>query len=155
MHLVFLGIETSNEAALQEQGKVGAMYDARAAVATLTEVGLRSYGLFVLGLPGETAEDRAAIRELACSLGLDVASFGIYTQYAGSPAARTQPGLTPESLTRTNWELDSELARVQREMMRAFYMRPSVILRHLWRREITFNRLVKGAWTMVGPHPAL
>jgi anaerobic magnesium-protoporphyrin IX monomethyl ester cyclase len=151
MHLVFLGIETSNEAVLKGQGKIkGPGYDTRRAVETLRKVDLRSYGLFVLGLPEETAGDRERIRAMACSLGLDVASFGIYTTYAGSPAARRDLDIEPESLTGTNWELDNELADAQRALMRAFYLRPSVVLRHLWRREITVDRLVRGAWAMLG-----
>ena len=153
MHLVFLGIESNNEEVLRSQGKVSQMYDARAAVETLARVGLRSYGLFVIGLPGETADDRARLRQLACSLDLDVASFGIYTEYAGSPAARAG-GLQPEGLIGTNWGLEGELAQAQRQMMRAFYMRPSMIARHLWRREITIERLVRGAWAMVGHRAA-
>ena len=151
MHLVFLGIETNSEAVLQGQGKVrGETYDAHRAVETLQHVGLRSYGLFVLGLPEESASDRAAIQSYACSLDLDVASFGIYTRYAGSPAARSDAAIEPESLTETNWELDNELASAQRNMMRAFYLRPRVVLRHLWRREIKVDRLLHGAWSMLG-----
>ena len=154
MHLVFLGIETSNGAVLKDLGKSnGSGYDTRGAVETLRRVGLRSYGLFVLGLPRETGADRARIRDLACSLDLDVASFGIYAEYAGSPAARAKTTIDPETLTGTNWELDSALAKDQREMMRAFYLRPSMIVRHLWRREITLGRLMHGAWAMVGPEP--
>jgi anaerobic magnesium-protoporphyrin IX monomethyl ester cyclase len=151
MHLVFLGIETNNASVLKGQGKITSQgYDVRSAVETLQAVGLRSYGLFVLGLPEETPTDRALTQSFACSLGLDVASFGIYTKYAGSPAARRDPDIAPEDLTGTNWELDGELADAQRAMMRAFYLRPSVVLRHLWRREITMDRLVRGAWAMLG-----
>ena len=152
MHLVFLGIESHSKVLLQGQGKInGQRYDARTAVEVLRSVGLRSYGLFVLGLPDETPEDREDIQAYACSLGLDVASFGIYTKYAGSPAARMDPNVVPESLTDTNWELDDDLAEAQKAMMRAFYLRPSVVLRHLWRREITMDRLVRGAWAMLAP----
>ena len=151
MHLVFLGIETSSASVLKGQGKVkGQGYDARDAVATLRRVGLRSYGLFVLGLPDETEEDRRHIQALSCSLGLDVASFGIYTPYAGSPSARANSLVDPMSLTKTNWEVSSELAGAQKAMMRAFYLRPSVVARHLWRREIKVDRMLHGAWTMLG-----
>ncbi|MGB0589480.1 MAG: B12-binding domain-containing radical SAM protein [Myxococcota bacterium] len=151
MHLVFLGIETDSDVVLKGQGKIkGRGYDARQAVETLKAVGLRSYGLFVLGLPEETPSDRARTKSFACSLDLDVASFGIYTQYAGSPSARRDPEISPEMLTGTNWELDGALADAQRSMMRAFYLRPSVVLRHLWRREITVDRLLRGAWAMLG-----
>ena len=155
MHLVFLGIETPNEDVLRGQGKLnGQAYDVRRAVNTLRRLDLRTYGLFVLGLPDETPEDRAQLSRYACSLGLDVASFGIYAAYAGSPMARAQKDIDPETLTRTNWELDSELESSQRAMMRAFYLRPQMIARHLWRREITLNRLLRGAWAMVGPTPS-
>ena len=118
---------------------------------TLASLGLRTYGLFVIGLDGETPEDRRVLGAFARSLPLDVASFGIYTTYAGSPAQRRSGVPDEGALRETNWAVDSELARDQRRLMRQFYLRPGLIARHLWRREITFDRLALGAWSMVSP----
>ncbi len=149
MHLVFLGIESPDEDLLRRQGKIKAMYDTRAAVDTLRRCGLRTYGLFVLGLPGEGQEERERLREMACSLPLDVASFGFYTAYAGSPDARAMTDVDPEDLTRTNFDGGGELVRVQRHLMRSFYLRPGLIARHVLRREIALDRLVHGAMTLL------
>lgn len=149
VHLVFLGIESPSEAILQQQAKVKSMYDTHGAVDTLKRVGLRTYGLFVLGFPGETPEDRVRMKEYACSLPLDVASFGIYATYAGSPDARARPEVDPLEFTRSNFDGDGEIARSQRALMRAFYLRPSVIMKLIGRREISFDRLVAGAMTLI------
>ncbi len=151
LHLVFLGIESPSEALLRTQDKIRAMYDVRQAVATLARLKLRSYGLFVLGLPGEVAADREALLELALSLPLDVASFGLYTRYPGSPTAR-QEGAAPQDLTSCNWGDVEELAAEQRRMMKAFYLRPALVARHLLRREIAMDRLLAGAFSLLaGP----
>jgi anaerobic magnesium-protoporphyrin IX monomethyl ester cyclase len=148
-HLVFLGIESPSEEALKRQSKVKSMYDVESAVQTLKGVGLRTYGLFVLGLPGETAEDRERLKAYACSLPLDVLSAGVYTTYAGSPNARARPDLDPLEFTRTNFDGQEELIRAQRSLMRAFYLRPSMIMKMIARREISFDRLVAGAMSLI------
>lgn len=149
MHLVFLGIESPDEELLKRQGKLKVMYDTEAAVATLRRCGLRTYGLFVIGLPGEGPAERERLRQVSCSLPLDVASFGFYTEYAGSPAARAKTDVDPAQLTSSNFDGHSELVRVQRKLMRSFYLRPSLIARHLRRREIAFDRMVHGAMTLL------
>ena len=150
LHLVLLGIETPRAHLLADQRKIRAMYDARAAVETLARTGIRPYGLFVLGFPGETAADRRALGDFACSLPLSVASFGVYTRYPGSRAAREAGSeLDPQALTRGNYDGDPELDRAQRDLTRRFYLRPRIVAQHLWRREIALGRLLHGAWSLL------
>lgn len=149
LHLVFLGIETSNAGVLRTVGKTERDYDIEEAVSTLARAGLRTYGLFVIGMAGQDERDYRAIEELSCRLPLDVASFGIHTRYAGAYGVRGDSDVDPLQLTAVNWGANDghgrELARVQRRLMRAFYLRPRVILKHLVRREIKLDRLVSGA----------
>ena len=88
------------------------------------------------------------------SLSLDVASFGIYSQYAGSPGVRGNPAIRPEDLLDGNWQMDGELGQAQKELMRAFYLRPSLIARHLWQRDIKLDRMLKGALQLLPALPA-
>jgi len=147
-HLVFLGIESANEDLLKAQDKPQTTREIREAVQTLHDVGLRTYGLFMIGLPDETAEDRTRLKTLACELPLDVASFGLYTPYAGSAGSRSIEGVDPLMFTRSNHDKEHPLAQDQRDLMRAFYLRPKLIFQYLRRRELNLNRMLTGAWTL-------
>ncbi|MBT6492440.1 MAG: B12-binding domain-containing radical SAM protein [Deltaproteobacteria bacterium] len=154
LHLTFLGIESPKENLLAQLDKKSPEVTIRKAVNTLREAGIRTYGLFMIGLPGETAVDREALGRFSRSLSLDVASFGIYSQYAGSPGVRSNPEIRPEDLLDGNWQMDGELGRAQKDLMRSFYLRPSLIARHLWQRDIKMDRMFKGFLQLLPALPA-
>ena len=157
LHLVFLGIESPDPRLLRGVDKVrgqGAGYAPRAALQALRTLNIRSYGLFVIGLPDETAADRRRLEREMLDLPLDIASVGIRTPYPGAPgsAGRTEPD--PSWLRSVNWGgtpgRDPALVRSQRRLMRRFYLRPRVVLRELVRAEIPLARLGFGAATLLG-----
>ncbi len=155
LHLVFLGIEAVDPELLTGAGKVrgaAATYRSTEAVETLRGLGLRTYGLFLLGLPGETEEQRRALERFLLQIPVDIASVGIATPYAGAPGvdSATPP---PELLRAVNFGAapgrDAELVRWQRRLMLRFYARPRVVLRQLVRGEIPLHRLGIGAAALV------
>jgi radical SAM superfamily enzyme YgiQ (UPF0313 family) len=150
LHLVFLGIESPSAELLRRHGKVRSMFDVREAVTELRRLDLRSYGLFVIGLPGQGAEDYETMGRFARSLPLDIASFGIYTRYPGGYGVRAEADVDPASLAGVNWAVDHRgLGRTQQRLMREFYLRPGLIARHLLRREIRVDRLLAGAGSLL------
>jgi radical SAM superfamily enzyme YgiQ (UPF0313 family) len=118
-------------------------------------------GLFILGLPGETEEDSLETIRFAKSLPLDMAQFSMLTPYPGSAvyeelAAQKQidTGIREDgSLDVSAWRrysayasftdvepawvtpgLTSEkLKRLQKAAQREFFLRPSMIVKHLKR----------------------
>ena len=157
LHLVFLGIESPEPALLRGVDKVrgaAAGYDPLQAVTALRRLDIRTYGLFVIGLPGETEEDRRRLGRYLLDLPLDIASVGIRTPYPGAPGCSGMEAPDPAWLRDVNWgaapERDRSLARWQRRLMRRFYLRPRVVLRELARAEIPLARLALGAATLLG-----
>lgn len=145
MYLVLLGIESTNAGLLKNQNKAICPHDAVEAVKILKRVGLKVYGLFMIGFPGETGEDRESLGKFASSLPLDVASFGINTLYAGSPEARLRSPDKPLFLTQSNWQTNGELAEEQLKLMKTFYLRPWFIAKQLIQRDISIDRMFQGA----------
>lgn len=118
-------------------------------------------GLFILGLPGETHEDSLKTIEFAKSLPLDMAQFSILTPYPGSAlfselSARGEldTGVRPDgSLDTSVWKRYSayisftdnepiwvtpeqtaeQIVRLQKRAQREFFLRPSMVLKHLKR----------------------
>lgn len=122
---------------------------------------IRVGGLFILGLPGESAEDSLETIRFAKSLPLDMAQFSLCTPYPGSAlfeelraAGRLDDGIRPDGTLDTSvWRRYSayisftsldpiwvtpektpgQLRALQKRAQREFYLRPSQILRHLGR----------------------
>lgn len=159
LHLAYLGIETASDATLERVGKNGKISEARNSVRLLQSLGVNVYGLYMLGLPGETMADMNRTIATAVELGTDVASFSRTTPYAGSPIDR-EHGLVLDPRYREshdNWDTASEapvpgsaytvkqIAEVQRRAMFRFYVRPRRIWRALVRREFSLRTMFVGA----------
>lgn len=83
--MVSIGIE-SGEPALLEVHKPGVYLDqVRDTVARVRAAGLRVKGLFMMGLPGETAESIKKTSDLVISLGLDDMNMAKFTPFRGAP----------------------------------------------------------------------
>ncbi|MGB9005664.1 MAG: hypothetical protein WCB96_08075, partial [Candidatus Aminicenantales bacterium] len=105
--------------------------------------GLRILGYFILGLPGETREMALRTIDLAKKLNIDIASFAIATPDIGTrlreeAVARGWIPADLDSWDSTDYPLiasgdmtPEEIWRMRRKAVRAFYLRPSYILRKL------------------------
>ncbi len=128
-------------------------------------------GLFILGLPGETAADSLETIRFALGLPLDMAQFSLCTPYPGSAmfdvlsaAGELDTGVRADgSLDVSVWKRYSayisftdlepiwvargrtpeELKRLQKKAQRDFYLRPSQILKHA--RRLRPGNLVRAA----------
>ncbi len=81
---VFFGIESGNDEILKKARKGITTERARKAVDICARLGVRSYGAFILGLPGDTHETIEQTIRFACSLPLTLAGFSILTPYPGT-----------------------------------------------------------------------
>lgn len=81
---VFLGIESGNNEILKKARKGITIERSREMVKACAQLGIRSYGAFILGLPGDTSETIEQTIHFACSLSLTLAGFSILIPYPGT-----------------------------------------------------------------------
>ncbi len=82
--MISFGIESGNQRILDGVGKGTNLKQAREAVRSAREAGIKTVGHFILGLPGETKESMEETIKYACSLGLDLAQFYCAVPFPGS-----------------------------------------------------------------------
>ncbi len=158
-HTIMFGIETSNEDLLKtykKNIKVKQMVDA---LTLCRKIGLRTVGTFIIGLPGETKESIEKTIALSTQLGLDYASFNIATPRFGTTFRKDllEKGLVQEKVMRMDSARskpifknnrtfvqssqgklhhvkeisNEEIFQLQRDAIRAFYMRPKYLLKRI------------------------
>jgi radical SAM superfamily enzyme YgiQ (UPF0313 family) len=146
---VFFGIESGNDQILKNAGKGVTTADNRKAVEAADSLGIRTYGAFILGLPGDTAETIQQTIEFACSLPLTMAGFSILIPYPGTKVfedyypfdesnsldyhafiASTGVHYVREYTGLNGIEVEQLPAYITKAQ-KSFYMRPSQILRML------------------------
>ncbi len=153
--LVSFGIETGVPRLLKLIKKGENMEQIRKAVDEAHQAGLKVRGTLMLGLPTETKEDSRATIEWAKNLKLDFAKFSLATPYPGTVLfdlavkagmdvsdwshfssmagfADYDPVYVPEGRD------GKELARLQKQAMKEFYMRPRQIF-NLIKNITSFN----------------
>lgn len=83
--MISWGIESGNEAVLRRAHKGASPKKARQALLWSKKAGIRNWGYFIIGLPGETVETIRETIELSKSLPLDLALFHVAAPYPGTP----------------------------------------------------------------------
>ncbi len=83
--LISWGIESGNEAVLRRAHKGASPKKARQALLWARKAGIRNWGYFIIGLPGETVQTIRETIELSKSLPLDLALFHVAAPYPGTP----------------------------------------------------------------------
>lgn len=150
---VSLGIESGDENLLAAHKPGVAPAAARDTVRRIQACGLRAKGLFMMGLPGETAASIGRTSDFVLSLGLDDMNMTKFTPFPGAPVWRTirEEGLLEEDWRRMNclnfvflprgvpsWE---ELDQLYNRHVQRFYADPG------WRRRFT-RRLWQHRWSL-------
>lgn len=79
------GIESGNEEILKKARKGYRMEQAHLALAWARKAGIKNWGYFIIGLPGETEETIRQTIDLSKKLPLDIALFHIAAPYPGTP----------------------------------------------------------------------
>jgi len=143
--MVSFGIESGSDWVLAACGKNTTAAQAASAVRTACDLGIRTAGHFILGLPGETEESLRETLSLALSLPLDVAQFyaaapfpgtRLYDEAVQNGWLRIDAGTgSPFSQNAAVLDLpDLSAVRVdafRREAYRRFYLRPRAVRRTL------------------------
>jgi len=83
--MISFGLESGNNNILEKSGKKITVDQSRRAVAMAHEIGIRTSGHFILGLPGETEQTLQETLNLSLELPLDIAQF-----YAAAPFPGTE-----------------------------------------------------------------
>jgi radical SAM superfamily enzyme YgiQ (UPF0313 family) len=167
-HLIMYGVEVGNQQVMDSLNKGVLVEQALTAFRETRKAGILSQGLFILGLPGETEQTCNETIKFAKALDCDLAKFNIAIPYPGSRFFEDYKKMhsvdDPEKFTSwSDWgdssgELiytpqgmdSSSLRNLQRKAMLEFYIRPKVILRHIFRGSITCgNILYGGYWLML------
>ncbi len=83
--MISWGIESGNEAILKRAAKGADPKKARRALTWAKQAGIKNWGYFIIGLPGETVETIRQTIDFSKSLPLDLALFHIAAPYPGTP----------------------------------------------------------------------
>lgn len=143
--MISWGIESGSEEVLRRAGKGIRLEQVEQALRWAKEAGIRNWGYFIIGLPGETEETIQQTIRLALRLPLDLALFHIAAPYPGSPLffevvekGWFRPGVRWEQVDMDrSTVLDyphlraEELERWARRAFRAWALRPGPALTYL------------------------
>lgn len=149
-HTIMFGIESANEDILKRYKKNTKRSQMESALTLARQVGLKTVGTFVIGLPGESAESIEATIEYATRIPLDYASFNIATPRFGTTfrkimqergeidanrmefdSSRTQPTWLESSSEEGDTLPNERIYSLQRRAIRRFYLRPLYLLRRV------------------------
>lgn len=83
--MISWGIESGNEAILKRAAKGADPKKARRALTWAKQAGIKNWGYFIIGLPGETVETIRQTIDFSKTLPLDLALFHIAAPYPGTP----------------------------------------------------------------------
>jgi radical SAM superfamily enzyme YgiQ (UPF0313 family) len=83
--LISWGIESGNEQILQRARKGAYPDKAHKALRWAKDAGIKNWGYFIIGLPGETEETIRETIDFSKSLPLDIALFHVAAPYPGTP----------------------------------------------------------------------
>jgi radical SAM superfamily enzyme YgiQ (UPF0313 family) len=143
--MISWGIESGNEAILKQAAKGADPKKARQALTWARQAGIKNWGYFIIGLPGETTETIRQTIDFAKRLPLELALFHIAAPYPGTPFffdvinnGWFKPGTRWEEVdmdrgTVLQYENLSaeELMYWQRRAFREWAMRPGPLLTYL------------------------
>jgi radical SAM superfamily enzyme YgiQ (UPF0313 family) len=83
--LIAWGLESGNEVILKRAHKGYKMEQAHAALHWAHRAGIKNWGYFIIGLPGETVETIRETIDVSKALPLDIALFHVAAPYPGTP----------------------------------------------------------------------
>jgi len=171
LHLVMFGIESGNQGILETINKKTTLDQARRVIKMAKKLKIYTLGLFMLGLPGETAESARDTIEFAKELDCDVVKFNIAVPYPGSKLFKDvykmkDFSLKPEKFTSWyDWtegkgELiyvpdgmtGKQLVDLQRKGMFEFYARPKIIYRFLFQGRVSISNVFYGGYILLSKY---
>lgn len=162
--MILYGIESGNRDILDKCEKKISLHKVRHALAITRESGIRCLGLFIIGLPGESALSARQTIRLALELDPDFAKFNLAVPYPGSKFFKEWwdgHDLKDEYHKFSSWYMprrgerllhvpkamtQKSLLYYQHLAMVRFWLRPKKIAAHLRRQTIDPLTMAKGAY---------
>jgi len=136
------GIESAVQKNLNNVNKGTNLMQIKKAIQITKKAGIKTFGGFVLGLPGETYQDGLRTIKLACTLNLDYAKFKVMTPFPSTEIYKNSQSygkvlsfsdmnthtisFIPYTMTK------SELEGLFKLSYQKFYMRPSYIIKKVF-----------------------
>lgn len=165
---LMFGIESGVQELLDKVKKNFKLEDVKKAVRMTKEIGVKTVGFFMLGLPDETREMSLKTIEFAKKLELDFAKFAITVPFPGSELfdlAVKEGKINLKELKNEDWERFSpfnpnpdnliyvpdkmskeELVELHRKATYEFYIRPKTIFNQLFKiRTLSIKQMIYGA----------
>ncbi len=144
-YLIGFGIESGDEGLLSAYNKGTSLAKIRETFRNCHQLGIRSFGFFILGLPGDNEETILKTIDFAKELPIDYVSFSIAMPFLGTKLrenAIDRGLIDPRIRDLNNGEgfplMDltglstTHLDRLRQRAYSEFYFRPSIILRRLF-----------------------
>lgn len=141
-HTVIMGVESADDAQLDEYKKGYRVQEVRDAFARARRHGLRTTGTFIVGLPAESPDSLRATLRLAVELDMDFMSLNMAVPRFGTEfrARAIELGLCdPDDLVMDQGGADAflptktlgreEMLALKKELVRRFYLRPGWLAR--------------------------
>ncbi len=163
------GFETGDQRLLDESKKGTNIEMALQAMRWTREIGIHTFGLFLIGLPGETPKESYKTLRLAMKLDCNVVKFNIVIPYPGCELFERHreyllKSFDPESYN--SWFQSSDPNRnvtvvpggmspnmllfIQRLMLMIYYVRPGIILKHLRKKTLRPRDYLAGIGFLFG-----
>lgn len=160
---IMYGVESASARLLKEAGK---NLDPARAIETMRNMKrakIVSYGLFMIGFPGETEKEARQTIAFAKKLDCDVASFGRVTPYPGTRLYEEYKHLFPTDVEPWHWNNQyrpgrgeetwqlpgltaEQITRLIGKAMTNYYIRPKMIYRHLRLGTFSPMEMLTGAY---------
>ncbi len=161
LHMIMYGLESGDEKILSKIKAGVNLESGKLAVEAAREADVLTLGLFIVGLPGETRETINNTIEYSKSIGLDFAKFNRAVPYPGSPffteicgdhddldwnkfSSWYEPDEQESIIYSPDGISTNELIKLQKKALFSFYVRPKLILRHLFKGSISPLNMARG-----------
>jgi radical SAM superfamily enzyme YgiQ (UPF0313 family) len=144
---IFFGVEAADDELLKRINKKITIPQVKKAIKMAKKIGFITRTSFIIGLPGETREQSLKTLKFAKELDADFSKWSVFVPYPGTKEFYT----LKDEIKNFNWDdylsiagylsrnpiyvpkgrTYEELAKLQKEFHRKYYMRPGKVFRHL------------------------
>jgi len=138
---LLFGIESGNQKTLDAMLKNETLEEIRHGIALTRKTGIDTYGMFILGYPGESYQDGLKTIEFARELKLDYANFCAVTPFPGtklyddvkdSPGFRGYETMSMFDVSYVSADVtESEMKDLVEKSSKRFYLRPDYVASRL------------------------
>jgi len=153
---VACGIESGSNRVLDLLRKATTVEAMQRGAQALKRAGIGLVAYVIIGVPGETAEEREATLRLAESMDANLVQVHVFVSYPGTQAMTEHPELGGAGATKfvpaPSRPDHQELLALQRQFYRRFYLSPGNLVRHTVNRfpQIMSNPRgeLRNAWSL-------